>query len=521
MHLHSPSASSVEDMTVNGHHSLSAILSELPYDQWMLICTSGRRPLTRYKHAAAVVHEKLFVIGGSHNGRYLSDVQVLDLRSLSWSVLNLRVDTGTLSAQKTSSNEVFPAISSHSLVAWENKLLVIAGHSKEKSDAVTVWSIDPETLLFSVIKTQGKVPIARSGQSVTLMGSKLIMFGGEDGRRKLLNDLHVLDLSTMSWDVVETKKTPPSPRFDHSATVHAGQYFFIFGGSSPSSCFGDLHVLDLQSLEWSQPDVQGVGVASRGGHAGATVGDMWYMVGGGNTTSGATETIALCMPKLVWSIATKVSRQDPLASEGLTLCSLSMDGESVLIAFGGYNGKYSNELFVLKPKPRTPAQPKLYQSPAAAAAAASVTAAYAVATLTDRKNCDSADEYVKEEPSTNPPEATSLDAENLAAKKNTLECKLAELREENEKVKLNLEDVRNQQSLLAMELKAVRSQLEGERSRCFKLEAQLLETAKRLEALGSIERELEILRQQRSEREQDIASVQREASGGLLRWMTG
>ena len=30
------------------------------------------------------------------------------------------------------------------------------------------------------------------------------MFGGEDKKRRLLNDLHVLDLETMTWDVVET-----------------------------------------------------------------------------------------------------------------------------------------------------------------------------------------------------------------------------------------------------------------------------------------------------------------------------
>lgn len=38
---------------------------------------------------------------------------------------------------------------------------------------------------------------------MTLVGSKLIVFGGEDKSRKLLNDVHVLDLETMTWSVVE------------------------------------------------------------------------------------------------------------------------------------------------------------------------------------------------------------------------------------------------------------------------------------------------------------------------------
>lgn len=45
--------------------------------------------------------------------------------------------------------------------------------------------------------------VARAGESVTLVGFKLIMFGGEDTHRKLLNSIHILDLDTMSWNEVE------------------------------------------------------------------------------------------------------------------------------------------------------------------------------------------------------------------------------------------------------------------------------------------------------------------------------
>lgn len=44
---------------------------------------------------------------------------------------------------------------------------------------------------------------ARAGQSTTLVGSRLIMFGGEDRSSRLLNDVNVLDLETMTWDVMD------------------------------------------------------------------------------------------------------------------------------------------------------------------------------------------------------------------------------------------------------------------------------------------------------------------------------
>jgi len=42
------------------------------------------------------------------------------------------------------------------------------------------------------------------GQSATLVGSRVILFGGEDMSRKLLNDVHVLDLESMNWEMIET-----------------------------------------------------------------------------------------------------------------------------------------------------------------------------------------------------------------------------------------------------------------------------------------------------------------------------
>ena len=45
--------------------------------------------------------------------------------------------------------------------------------------------------------------VSRGGQSVTLVGTTLVVFGGEDAKRCLLNDLHILDLETMTWDDVD------------------------------------------------------------------------------------------------------------------------------------------------------------------------------------------------------------------------------------------------------------------------------------------------------------------------------
>lgn len=69
---------------------------------------------------------------------------------------------------------------------------------------LVVRFIDLESHVCGTLEATGKVPEARGGQSVSLVGSKLIMFGGEDKKRRLMNDVHVLDLETLTWNVVET-----------------------------------------------------------------------------------------------------------------------------------------------------------------------------------------------------------------------------------------------------------------------------------------------------------------------------
>lgn len=497
---------------------------DLTFDQWVALPLSGHRPSARYKHAAAVLGEKLYISGGSRNGRYLSDVQVLDLKALAWSTLKLNIETNVEKVKDDFSQESLPATSGHSMFTWGNKLLLIGGHSKNVSDTVTVYFIDVESLKWGEVETFGKAPVARGGQSTTLIGSKLIMFGGEDKNRRLLNDIHVLNLDTMTWDVLETTQTLPSPRFDHTAAAHGDRYLLIFGGCSHSIFFNDLHVLDLLTMEWSQPQLQGDIVAPRAGHSGITIDENWYIVGGGDNRSGASETLVLNMLKLVISVLTSVQGRDPLASEGLSVSSVLLDGEKILVAFGGYNGKYNNEVYVMRPKPRDSPHPKIYQSPAAAAAAASVTAAYALTKSNMLDFPKVGDTDIKVVQGNGSERDLSVDINAIKEEKNALEASIEEIKTANSSLKGRIEDNTSTYADLSKELQSVQGQLAAERSRCAKLEAQIAELQKILGSLPSIEEDVQLLRKQKTEFERDMelaSSVQRQSSGGVWKWIAG
>ncbi|KAL0358539.1 UNVERIFIED_CONTAM: Acyl-CoA-binding domain-containing protein 4, partial [Sesamum angustifolium] len=498
---------------------------DLSYDQWVALPVSGQRPAARYKHAATVFEEKLYITGGSRNGRYLSDFQVFDLKSLTWSTIKLNMETDDMKSTGAIPFEGFPATSGHSMIKWKTRLLLLAGLSKNTADRVTVWFIDLESHNWGVAETFGNAPVARSGQSVTLFGSKLIMFGGEDWNRRLLNDVNVLDLETMTWSAVETTQTPPTPRFDHVATLHAERYLFVFGGCSHSVFFNDLHVLDLETMEWSQPQVQGDLVTPRAGHAGVAVEGNWFIVGGGDNKSGALETLVINLSKLVVSVVTSVKGRDPLASEGISISSASLGGgENFLVTFGGYNGKYYNEVFVMRVKPRDSLHPKILQSPAAAAAAASVTAAYALAKAESLDFPEKEDSNAKVIQVDHSQQDHSVEINSIKEEKKALESSLTEVTNEISALKTKIDEANGNYNELSKELHSVQGQLVAERSRCAKLEAQIGELQKMLESLPSLEEKIQALRAEKSAFERDIelaATVQSQRSGGIWKWVAG
>ncbi|KAJ9681918.1 hypothetical protein PVL29_018011 [Vitis rotundifolia] len=494
------------------------------YDQWIAPPVSGQRPKPRYEHGAAVVQDKMYIFGGNHNGRYLSDLQVLDLRSWTWSKVEVKAGTESLESPST---VPLPPCAGHSLIQWENKLLSIAGHTKDPSETIQVKAFDLQTCTWSTLKTYGKAPASRGGQSVTLVGTSLVIFGGQDAKRSLLNDLHLLDLETMTWDEIDAVGVPPSPRSDHAAAVHAERYLLIFGGGSHATCFNDLHVLDLQAMEWSRPTQQGDIPTPRAGHAGVPVGENWFIVGGGDNKSGVSETVVLNMSTLVWSVVTTVQGRVPLASEGLSLVVGSYNGEDVLISFGGYNGRYSNEVNVLKPSHKSTLQTKIMEP-----VPESVSAVHNATNATrdvesefeagqEGKIREIVMDNVDSEPMIKNEETGEGLIATLKSEKEELESSLNKEKTQSLQLKQELAEAETRNSDLYKELQSVRGQLAAEQSRCFKLEVDVAELRQKLQTMETLQKELELLQRQKAASEQALNAKQRQSSGGMWGWLAG
>jgi len=110
-----------------------------------------------------------------------------------------------------------------------------------------VYVLDFGTMRWSQPLVQGPPPIPRFGQTMTLVGSKVVIFGGSSGAHHMLTNDHVaiLDLETLVWSQIRPAGPTPFPLHYHTANLYANKILY-FGGIRK---FNGFIVLDIDSIE--------------------------------------------------------------------------------------------------------------------------------------------------------------------------------------------------------------------------------------------------------------------------------
>ncbi|CAI5937387.1 unnamed protein product, partial [Closterium sp. NIES-65] len=207
------------------------------------------------------------------------------------------------------------------------------------------------------------------------------------------NDVHVLDLDAAQWSLAETYGKVPSPRAG-LVGVAFGSLWFIMGLSpliprSSASRQAEWSLAETYGkAEWSLAETYGKVPSPRAGLVGVAFGSLWFIMGGGDNHGGVSETMLLDLDSLVWSVVTTSLEKTPLASEGLSVVPVGTSLGPVLVAFGGYNGRYNNEVFLLLPD--TAALLRAAEEEEEAAAAATTAAATTAATTAAAAATDNA-----------------------------------------------------------------------------------------------------------------------------------
>ena len=372
------------------------------------------KPCPRYQHGATLTSDgsKMIVSGGCYRGRFVADTYVFDVAASRWRKMEYTKDEKVWGKSfKEDEKESLTPISGHRLITLKDGHTYSFGGkfsktSKRANDTdLAVFRLvllEGETTDDNVIKgawipvhVKGKRgPCARRSMSVTKVGKDgdVVVFGGEDGDRRYLNDCWRLDFKTMSWVACDentiavtgtsnnnnssenktssTAVITPAARAEHVAIPWGRDKMIIFGGTGASfKCFDDLYALDISSGKWKAVSASSSSSTTtttttsktplaRAGHCVVSLRNDRYalIIGGGNNQNGVLETAILDLNEVKWitpenddDVFTKFE-SPKFVGEGMSAVSFeSMDGkESVLMTFGGYNGSCGNDLQVYK-----------------------------------------------------------------------------------------------------------------------------------------------------------------------------
>ena len=80
-------------------------------------------------------------------------------------------------------------------------------------------------------KVTGDQPEPLSDQSGVLVDDNFYLFGGQNSKEEVLNDLYILNLNNLNWEKRTFPKTSVIPLAGHSCNYHKeNNYLIIFGG---------------------------------------------------------------------------------------------------------------------------------------------------------------------------------------------------------------------------------------------------------------------------------------------------
>ncbi|XP_022965639.1 rab9 effector protein with kelch motifs-like [Cucurbita maxima] len=234
---------------------------------WLYPKAMGFTPSERWGHSACYYQGNVYVFGGCCGGLHFSDVLVLNLDTMVWTIM---ATTGQGPGPRDS----------HGAVIVGNQMIVFGGTngSKKVND---LHILDLGTKEWLQPECKGSPPSPRESHTATLVGDdKLVIFGGSgEGESNYLNDLHILDLKSMVWMITEVRGDVPVPRDSHSATA-VGQKLFVYGGDCGDRYQGGVDMLDMHSMTWSRLSVQGSSPGVRAGHAAVNIATKVYILGG-------------------------------------------------------------------------------------------------------------------------------------------------------------------------------------------------------------------------------------------------
>lgn len=152
------------------------------------------------------------------------------LTTSDFSVTNATIVPGSFQALSASQYKMVLYASGNGTVSIDLPAAKVTDDAGNNNSAATTysWTFTLPTGGWSTIST-GTAPSARSKMGTHWMGTKLFLFGGEDGSG-VKNDAYYYDPTDNTWSTV-TATSPPAAR-SGASVVYDGKYLIVWGGDN-------------------------------------------------------------------------------------------------------------------------------------------------------------------------------------------------------------------------------------------------------------------------------------------------
>jgi len=214
--------------------------------------------IERYSHCAAYLGCSLYIFGGcTSSNTTFNDLWRFDLASRQW----IRpLATGNYPSPKACAT----------MVAYKETLILFGGYTHPTPyplhQAARFFNqlhvYDPATNRWAHLNTIGYSPPPVAGHSASIIGNRMIIFGGSHGLGSRTNEVWVLDLEEAAWSRVEIGGCQPSARYGQTQIVVDDDHILIIGGcGGANTLYSDVWLLDMSNMNnwfWSEVIVQDI-----------------------------------------------------------------------------------------------------------------------------------------------------------------------------------------------------------------------------------------------------------------------
>ena len=195
---------------------------------------------------------------------------------------------------------VVPVARSEQSLTTVGSYLFLFGGASQTSYLSNVHVFDTESNTWGVAPTTGKQPKTRCSHTCAVRDKEVVLYGGYDGLTRL-KDTKIFNPEMAEWRVgVPSKSSQAVRRAAHSCVV-MGKYMVIFGGFDGKKRMNDVQLLDTDAMEWSRPTVNGIPPTARTYHSACLSERKMYVFGGydGKTRSDEIFVFEETLPSLV------------------------------------------------------------------------------------------------------------------------------------------------------------------------------------------------------------------------------